>query len=102
MDCFGLARELWRVAGHELPDPGRVVKAEQALQELGDYVTEVTLPIPGAIMVVYRPGRPIDHVAVYLGGGVAAQARERIGVFRAKAPKRTCQRRVRYYVPRTR
>lgn len=105
LDCTGLALELWRAGGVELPDPVTSSKAVEALASTSELVQEVPRPEPGCLVVIETIRGTTDHVGVLLGEGLVGHAARGVGAVRTQL--RTLigrcdgrRRRVRYYVPR--
>jgi len=102
LDCTGLALELWRAGGVELPDPVDADRAADAL--IPGCVRELPGPELGCLVIVEHPTGPVDHVGVLLAPGIVGHATRGAGVVRTTL--RTLigrcdgrRRTVRYYGP---
>lgn len=74
-DCYGLAIEVCRRFGHELPDDEKFkIKSdmfnnytEEVLSKLKKKLKEVNLPEKEGDLILFNNGGVLSHIGVYLG-----------------------------------
>lgn len=76
-DCYGLAIEVERRFGHELPDMDEfksrdrdfMVCKDMALTKVVKKVKEVPVPTKEGDVILFNNGSILNHIGVYLGDG---------------------------------
>lgn len=86
-DCYGLAMEVFRRYGTELPDfrigceeASRIDGAIDANRRLWIRCDPSDPPVPSLVVIRFNSPQFCNHTGVYIGAGKFIHTRERIGV----------------------
>lgn len=105
-DCYGLAMEIWRRAGIELPDYKIGCADSTSINQAVDEERykwircEGEPPVPAMVVIRFNQIVLCNHVGVYLGGGRFIHTRQRVGVCIERIDSPIWRKRIEgYYVP---